>query len=68
VEGVINISFPILDDRGYAIAALSVPFLQRIGDQTNPATVKRVLKKASSLLSEAMGGTRIQESYEPGTQ
>ena len=68
VEGVINISFPILDDRGYAVAALSVPFLQRIGDQTNPATVKRVLKKASSLLSEALGGTRIHESYEPGTQ
>ena len=68
VEGVINISFPILDDRGYAIAALSVPFLQRIGDQTNPATVKRVLKKASSLLSGAMGSAGIQESYEPGTQ
>jgi DNA-binding IclR family transcriptional regulator len=68
VEGVINFSFPILDARGYALAALSVPFLQRIGDQTNPATVKRVLKKASSLLSEAMGGKRIREGYEPGTQ
>ena len=65
---MINISFPIMDDRGHAIAALSVPFLQRIGDPTNPATVKRVLKKASSLLSEAMGSTRIPESYEPGTQ
>lgn len=64
VEGVVNISFPILDDHGYAIAALSVPFLQRIGDQTSPATVKRVLKKASSLLSEAMGGIGIQETRE----
>jgi len=65
VENVINISFPILDDRGYAIAGLSVPFLQRIGDQTNVTTVKRVLKKASSLLSEAMGGVGIQEGHEP---
>lgn len=64
VEGVINISFPILDDHGYAIAALSVPFLQRIGDQTSPATVKRILKKASSLLSEAMGGIGNQETHE----
>jgi DNA-binding IclR family transcriptional regulator len=55
VDGVINISFPVLDDRGHAIAALTVPFLQRIGDQTTPATVHQVLQKASVLLSEAMG-------------
>jgi len=63
VKGVINISFPILDDRGYAIAALSVPFLQRVGVQTNPTTVKSALKKASSLLSEAMGGVGIQQDH-----
>ena len=59
VEGVINISFPVFDDRGHAIAGLSVPFLQRIGDQTTPVTVRRVLKEASSLLSEAMGGPLV---------
>jgi DNA-binding IclR family transcriptional regulator len=57
VEGVINISFPVLDDRGYAVAALSVPFLQRIGEPTTPVTVIRVLKEASSLLSERIGGS-----------
>src|SRR5216683_4501521 len=51
VEGVVNISFPVLDDRGYAVAALSVPFLQRIGELTTPATVIGVLKEATSLLS-----------------
>lgn len=56
VDGVINISFPVLDDRGHAIAALTVPFLQRIGDKTTPATVREVLHKASVSLSEAMGG------------
>jgi len=56
VEGVINISFPVLDDRGYAVAALSVPFLQRIGDSTTPSKVKRVLGKASCALSEVIGG------------
>ena len=56
VDGVINISFPVLDDRECAIAALTVPFLQRIGDPTTPATVREVLQKASMLLSEAMGG------------
>jgi DNA-binding IclR family transcriptional regulator len=56
VEGVINISFPILDDRGYAVAALSVPFLQRVGESTTTATAKRVLGAASSNLSQAIGG------------
>ncbi len=56
VEGVINISFPVLDDRGYGVAALSVPFLQRIEDSTTSSTVKRVLGKASCALSEAIGG------------
>jgi DNA-binding IclR family transcriptional regulator len=54
VDGVINISFPALDDKGHAIAALTVPFLQRVGDQTTAATVREVLHKASVLLSEAM--------------
>ena len=31
-----------------------VPFLQRIGDQTTPATVREVLQKASMLLSESI--------------
>jgi DNA-binding IclR family transcriptional regulator len=60
VEGVVNISFPVLDDRGYAVAALSVPFLQRIGDPTTPATVIRVLKEASSLLSGGIGGLSVE--------
>ena len=29
VDGVINIPVPVLDDRGRAIAALTVPFLQK---------------------------------------
>jgi DNA-binding IclR family transcriptional regulator len=66
VEGVINITFPVLDDRGYAIAALTDPFLQRIGDPTTPATVRRVLKEASSLLSEAIGGAGTQEGADRG--
>ena len=54
VDGVINIPVPVLDDRGRAIAALTVPFLQRIGDQTTLTTVREVLQKASVLLSESI--------------
>jgi DNA-binding IclR family transcriptional regulator len=62
VEGVTNISFPVWDDRGCAIAALSVPFLKRIGDSTNFSMVKRALEKASYELSEAIGGVPIQQN------
>ena len=64
VEGVTNISFPILDHRGNAMAALTVPFLQRIGDRTTAATVGRVLRRATQQLSKVLGGT-INEHGEP---
>jgi DNA-binding IclR family transcriptional regulator len=64
VDGVTNISFPILDHRGNAMAALTVPFLQRIGDRTTTATVGRVLRRATQQLSQALGGT-INEHGEP---
>lgn len=65
MEGVIDISFPVFDDRGDAIAGLKVPFLQRIGDQTTPITERRVLKEASSLLSEAMRGGPLVSEHTP---
>lgn len=56
VNGVINISFPIFDDQGYAIAALSVPFLKRIKDQTTVKDVRVHLQQASLQLSREVGG------------
>lgn len=58
VRGVTNIAFPVLNQRGDAIAALSVPFLARIGDRIGPADVKAVLLDASRKLSNAVGGQR----------
>jgi len=57
VDGVINILFL---SSMIEIAALTVPFLQRIGDHTTPATVREVLHKASMVLSEAMGGVSAE--------
>jgi DNA-binding IclR family transcriptional regulator len=56
VRGVTNIAFPVLNQHGAAIAALSVPFLARIGDHIGPANVKSVLREASHKLSGAVGG------------
>jgi len=32
VEGAINVTYPVLDEHGYAVAALTVPYLRRMGD------------------------------------
>jgi len=56
VSGVMNISFPIFDDQGYAIAALSVPFLKRIKDQTTSDDVRSHLRQASQQISQEVGG------------
>jgi DNA-binding IclR family transcriptional regulator len=58
VRGVTNIAFPVLNQHGEAIAALSVPFLARIGDRIAPADVKSSLRAASEKLSSAGGGRK----------
>lgn len=56
VSGVTNISFPIFDDQGYAIAALSIPFLKRIHDQTTGKDARSCLQQASMQISKEIGG------------
>jgi DNA-binding IclR family transcriptional regulator len=60
VAGVVNISYPVLNQHQEAIAALSVPFLPRIGDRVGPAQVKAALQVASHALSIAIGGRKAQ--------
>jgi hypothetical protein len=58
VHGVVNISYPILNQYGEAIAAMAVPFLARIGDSIGPCEVKEALSVASQTLSADVGGNR----------
>jgi DNA-binding IclR family transcriptional regulator len=60
VHGVVNISYPILNQHGEAIAAMAVPFLARIGDSIGPSQVKEALSVASQTLSSAIGGNRLE--------
>jgi hypothetical protein len=62
VRGVVNISYPILNQLGEAIAAMTVPFIARIGDTAGPLQVKEVLSLASRTLSAAIGGKRLRLS------
>jgi DNA-binding IclR family transcriptional regulator len=61
VAGVVNISFPILNVQGHAIAGLTVPFVKRIEDTISLAEVVNSLREASSKISEAMGAVPLDK-------
>lgn len=63
VHGVVNISYPVLNQHGEAIAAMTVPFLARIGDNIGPPQVKEALALASRSLASAIGGNRPKLSF-----
>jgi DNA-binding IclR family transcriptional regulator len=62
VRGLYAISFPILDTQGHAIAALTVPYAERI-DQNQRKSVPEVTKAlgaASHILSQRVGGLAVK--------
>jgi DNA-binding IclR family transcriptional regulator len=58
VRGLYAVSFPILDTRSHAIAALTVPFAERIDQlhRKSIATVEQQLGAAAQTLSARIGG------------
>lgn len=59
VKGLYAVSFPILDMRGHALAALTVPYAERI-DQTDRKSIKDVeslLRQAAALLKSRISGS-----------
>ena len=57
IKGVTNISVPIFDYTNNAIAALTIPFVDRIitKGELNLNGVKKLLIKSGELLSSEMG-------------
>jgi len=55
VRGVVNISYPVLNQHGEAVAAMAVPFLARIADSVGRRQVKEALSLASRTLSSTIG-------------
>jgi len=60
-SGVEAISYPILNSRARAIAALTVPYVTRLDDVARkpPLEAQRALAKAAAELNTALGGAVI---------
>ncbi len=55
VSGVVNISFPVLNAQGDAVAGLTIPYVKRIEDPLSMREIVAALSKASQQISEAIG-------------
>jgi DNA-binding IclR family transcriptional regulator len=55
VAGVINVSFPILNVQGQAIAGLTVPYVKRLEEKLSMHELVDAVREAGRKISEAMG-------------
>lgn len=56
VRGVINISYPIFDQRGLALCALTIPYIQHNEANATADEVNERLREASHDITTAIGG------------
>lgn len=54
-DGLVDLSCPILDDRGHAVAALTLPFLPRFGTKAEAADALPLLLEAARAISARIG-------------
>jgi DNA-binding IclR family transcriptional regulator len=57
IRGVSNIAFPVLGSAGHAVAALNIPYIERIDKKVTPTTgeAKEALAESAAHLSTLMG-------------
>jgi DNA-binding IclR family transcriptional regulator len=56
VKGIVNISFPLYDDRGSAVGALTVPYIQYNDSSVRTGEVIEALKRSAIEITAAIGG------------
>ena len=66
VRGLHAVSFPITDSRGCAIAAITVPYAERIDDKSRASIkqIEQLLKTAAGTLSSRIGGVPAKPEAE----
>jgi DNA-binding IclR family transcriptional regulator len=58
VKGIVNISFPIFDDRGSPLGALTVPHIQYNESTKRSIQVIKLLREAAEQITLSIGGKR----------
>jgi DNA-binding IclR family transcriptional regulator len=68
VKGVVNISFPVLNAQGDAVAGLTIPYVKRIHDTISIDKVVSTLRIAGQQISEALGADPAPKRLPPATK
>ncbi|MBX6323034.1 MAG: IclR family transcriptional regulator, partial [Rhodospirillaceae bacterium] len=63
IRGVTDVSFPVLDGNGVALAALTMPFLETVSNPVSLDKAGRLLFAAAAELSEAAGGRLVRPAF-----
>jgi hypothetical protein len=60
IRGVINLSYPVMGANNRMLAALNVPYIERIDKKVNPSLdeVQGIVQEISARLSRLMGSSR----------
>ncbi len=56
VKGVVDISYPVFDQRGGALGALTIPYIEHMGAGMGRAKVAEVLRAAAAEITGQLGG------------
>jgi DNA-binding IclR family transcriptional regulator len=63
LQGITDVSFPILDDSGHALAVLTMPYLPSAMERVSLEAATRVQFEAARGLTEQFGGTLQQPKF-----
>jgi DNA-binding IclR family transcriptional regulator len=65
VKGIVNISFPIFDERGSAVGALTIPYIQYNGPEIPAGKVIDALRLSAEEITTALGGKSSASKSKP---
>ena len=57
VRGVVNVTFPIFDNRRSALGALTAPYIEHVDSKVTRSAVVAALRKSAEEISFTLGGT-----------
>jgi DNA-binding IclR family transcriptional regulator len=63
LQGITDVSFPILDDTGHALAVLTMPYLSSAMERVSLETATRVQFEAARTLTAQFGGSLRQPKF-----
>jgi DNA-binding IclR family transcriptional regulator len=68
VKGVVNISVPIIDHSGHAVAALTVPHIERFGESVSLADCCVQAIGIADKLTRRLGGGAVDRGYDRSSE